>query len=216
MGKPDANPNVKRFDEVAASWDEMPRRVELARAVAAAMIRELPLHRQMKAMEFGCGTGLVTLEVAPRVGHLTAIDSSKQMLAVLERKIREQQIDNITPQLLDLTQEQLPAGPYHLIFSSMTLHHIGPVDDLLAQFARVLAPGGYLAIADLEQEDGSFHDNPEGVMHHGFDQKVLASKLQSAGFGRVRHLIVHRILKENESGAREYPVFLVIAQKASS
>ena len=52
------------FDTAAATWDK-PQRVRLATEVAAAMATALPLSREWDAMDFGCGTGLVTLSLTP-------------------------------------------------------------------------------------------------------------------------------------------------------
>ena len=86
------------------------------------------------------------------------------------------------PLCKELTRpEDLPGG-YDLIFTSMVLHHIEDVPALLSLFAAWCAPGGRLAIADLEAEDGTFHSDMTGVMHKGFDRNELASLIESAGF----------------------------------
>ena len=64
------------FDAAAASWDEKPGRVKLAGEVAEAIIRQVAPSKTMKAMDFGCGTGLVTLTLRPLVASITGIDSS--------------------------------------------------------------------------------------------------------------------------------------------
>ena len=63
-----------RFDKAAADWDKKQRRVELAKAIAAGISTPLPLHKEMQALEYGCGTGLVGLALAPRLGSLIAVD----------------------------------------------------------------------------------------------------------------------------------------------
>jgi cyclopropane fatty-acyl-phospholipid synthase-like methyltransferase len=55
------------FDAVAASWDQEPRRVKLARDVVEAIRRELPLTPEMEVLDYGCGSGLVTLGLQPFV-----------------------------------------------------------------------------------------------------------------------------------------------------
>jgi len=66
----------------------------------------------------------------------------------------------------------------------MTLHHIKDVRGLLKRFHHALLPGGYIAIADLDKEDGRFHDNHDGVFHHGFDRDELGLLFAEAGFRR--------------------------------
>ena len=188
-------------------------RVRLARSVSAALAREVPMTPRMDAMEYGCGTGLVTLALAPRLGSVTAVDSSAGMLAVLERKVVERGMENVRPLLLDLRLEEPPPGRYDLIFSSMTLHHIRDVRSLLALFYGLLHPGGYLAVADLDEEDGSFHGVRE-VEHHGFERGEFLQMLSASGFADGRALTAHLLRREAPGGGvREYPVFVAVGRR---
>ncbi len=204
----------KHFDKAAAGWDQQQRRVELAAKIAVAISTTLPLHKKMSALEYGCGTGLVGLALAPQLARLTAVDTSSGMLEVLARKIKDEQITNVTPLRLDLLQETLPEK-FDLIFCAMTLHHIKEADQLLARFCDLLADGGYLAVADLKEEDGSFHDpESDGVMHHGFDPAELVTTLTDLGLHHLAVQEVHSLVKTNEAGVeRAYPVFLVTGKK---
>jgi SAM-dependent methyltransferase len=208
--------SAAHFDAVAAGWEDDPSRTALARAVAGAILESVPLAGAERAMEFGCGTGLVTGLLAPSVGHVLAADNSAGMLDVLRRKLRELGIGNVEPLEADLAR-RMPAGPFDFVFSSMTLHHIEDVAGLIARVHDVLAPGGRIAFADLVKEDGSFHapDVP-GVMHHGFEAAELTGWLEAAGFSDVRVRIAYRIRKTRADGStREYPVLLVTAQRAA-
>jgi SAM-dependent methyltransferase len=209
---------VTYFDEAAGTWDEKPSRVELARAVAEAIKGQVPLDRRMRAMEYGCGTGLVSVALAPYLGQIMAADSSARMLEVLEEKLKNLKIENITTMLLDLTDPDLdPRGlgaGFDLIFTSMTLHHIEPVEGLISRFSELLRPGGWLVIADLDREDGSFHGDIPGVFHHGFDRERLKAILSEKGFGRIEAITAHVLRKEVAPGElREYPVFSMRAMK---
>lgn len=207
------NENKRDFDAVAEKWDQEPRRLKLAQDVLTAMRRELPLHPAMEALDYGCGSGLVTLGLQPCVGRITGADSSKGMLDVLTRKVQDQHLSNVSTQLLDLEQQRL-AGSYDLIVSSMTLHHVQDVPSLIATLAKALKPGGWLALADLETEDGSFHDDPTGVLHHGFSRDFLAGEFSGNGLADVRVVTAANIEKQGESGSvRCYPVLLCVGRK---
>jgi ubiquinone/menaquinone biosynthesis C-methylase UbiE len=73
-----------RFDRVAADWDANSGRVALAKGVVDAIRKAAPLRPEINAMDFGAGTGLVTLGLLPYVGSLTAVDASRKMLRVLD------------------------------------------------------------------------------------------------------------------------------------
>lgn len=205
------------FDKAAADWDKKPMRLQLAASVASAIREAIPLHREMHALEIGCGTGLVTLALCRNVGTILATDTSTGMLEALRKKLVELGVENVRPSLLDLAaNEAIPGGEkFHLIYSSMALHHIEDTAALLRACARLLEPGGYLAIADLEQEDGTFHSDMAGVRHLGFNPSSLISLAADCGFSNITSRRAHTVQKENSQGIqRSFPVFLLTAQKA--
>lgn len=201
------------FDTAAATWDEKPARVRLAREVTATILREVPLSHQMTALDYGCGSGLVTLGIQPCVGRIIGADSSRGMLDVLEQKVRAQNIDNVSTRLIDLTSQDHLEGSFDLIISSMTMHHVCDIASLVSAFVRALKPGGWLALADLESEDGSFHDDPAGVCHHGFERGFMHALLTEKGCFDVRVIPAATVHKEAPGGEeRLYPVFLAVGR----
>lgn len=198
------------FDVRAQTWDEEPRRVNLAADVFAALAQAVPLRAEWTALDYGAGTGLLTLALAARVRRVLAVDSSAGMLAVLAGKARASRFANVETRHADFAQDPLPAGPFDLAASAMTLHHVADVAGLLRKFFALLAPGGQAALADLDAEDGSFHGaNAAGVHHLGFDRADLAAKLEAAGFADVRFADAARM----EKNGRAYSVFLATARK---
>ena len=199
-----------RFDRVAAEWDSNPARGALARAVTDAILKTVPLRPDMNAMDFGAGTGLLTLGLLPHVGSIAAMDASGEMLRSLNEKLRALGIDKVHTMLCDISTTPLPVAGFDLIASSMVLHHIPDVPLTLQRLRPCLRPGGWIAMADLDSEDGTFHTDSTGVYHHGFDRGEVCRWLEQAGFNdataRGAYLIVRRA---PDGEAREYPVFLV-------
>ena len=197
------------FDARAQTWDDDPRRRKLAESVFAALERAVPLRVDMAALDYGAGTGLLTLALAARVRRVLAVDSSAGMLAVLAQKARAGGAPVETLHA-DFAQDPLPAGPFDLVASAMTLHHVADVDLLFRKCFALLAPGGRIALADLDVEDGSFHGaNAAGVHHLGFDRAALARQLAAAGFADVRFADAAR----NEKNGRVYTVFLAVGRR---
>lgn len=177
--------NVERFNTIASEWDSDPNRVFMAQKVARAMRTTLSPTGQEQALELGAGAGLVTLLMAPKLGHVTALDSSAGMLEVLRRKCEMKQLTQVET-IEGLVPDQLPDKQYDLIYSSMTLHHIEDVPALIKTLADRIKPGGRIALADLDAEDGNFHSEAKGIAHHGFEREMLASWLRDAGFVDVQ------------------------------
>ena len=200
----------ERFDRAAADWDANPGRVALARGVAAAIRSTVALRPDMNAMDFGAGTGLVTLNLLPDVGAITAVDTSVEMLRVLGEKLKALHIVKVRALLYEIGRTALPASEFDVIVSSMVLHHIPDVPGMLQRFRPCLRPGGWIALADLDSEDGTFHTDATGVFHHGFDRDDVCQWLQAAGFVDTMAREAHRLERTLPDGrTREYPVFLV-------
>ena len=197
-----------RFDQAAATWDLEDRRVRLAQAVAGAISSRLGPSKDWTVLDFGCGTGLVTLALAPSVGSITGADTSPGMLRTLAEKAEAKGISVPLIQLDETGTGDL-GGPYDLIVSSMTLHHIADVPALFSRFAHGLNPGGRVALADLDEEDGSFHEEATGVHHQGFSRNLIEGWLKEAGFRQIQ--LETATVTSKESG--DYPVFLATARR---
>ena len=198
------------FDERAPTWDDDPRRRQLAADLFAALEKQVPLQPGWTTLDYGAGTGLLALPLAARVRHVLAVDSSAGMLAVLDRKACAAGLANVITLRADFTATPPPPGPFDLVASAMVLHHVADVDLLFRRFFALLAPGGRLALADLDAEDGSFHGaHAPGVHHRGFDRAAFARQLVRAGFADIRFADAARSLKNG----RAYPLFLATARK---
>lgn len=203
-----------RFDRAAATWDENPRRLLMALSVAEKMIERLAPTPAMQALEIGCGTGLVTLQLAPHLGRVAALDSSDNMLAQLRQKSQSLGLGNIDPLTADLEQQPIPDGPYDLVFSNMTFHHMNDIGAVLEKIHAALAPGGRVAVSDLDLEDGSFHEDMTGVAHLGFTRGAMVTALETAGFTDCTIELAHTMEKESEGReARSYTLFLATGRK---
>ncbi|HNW94234.1 MAG TPA: class I SAM-dependent methyltransferase, partial [bacterium] len=209
--------NSDHFAGKAAGWDAVAARVAMADAVAAAMIRTVPLTPAMQVMDFGAGTGLVTLQLAPLVRTVTAVDISRAMLAELARKLTEQCVTNVSLQAA--APDGLPAadGAYDAVVSSMALHHVRELAPLLQRLRAVLRPGGRLVVADLDTEDGTFHHDPAGVFHCGFDRQEFGQLLEQAGFTAVAMHDAYHMQRTGADGVqRDYTLFLAIARAGAT
>ena len=135
---------------------------------------------------------------------------------MLRQKINEGGIASMRAVRLDLEHDPVPKDRYHLIASSMVLHHTADPERVVTAFHQMLHPGGILCIADLDMEPGIFHDTAAAtsVHHHGFDRAELKAQLVRIGFSGARDMTAHTIRKPVEGGGeRDFPVFLVTARK---
>ncbi|MEN6617072.1 MAG: class I SAM-dependent methyltransferase [Syntrophorhabdus sp.] len=210
------NTEKRNFDAEAASWDENPTRVKLAEDVADAISNQIILTPNMDVMDFGCGTGLLTIQLQPRVHSITGVDSSQGMLDMFNMKIARLKLKNVSTLFVDLDKGHMLSGNYDLIVSNMTLHHIREIGPLFHQFFNIISSAGYLCIADLDLDEGQFHGDNHGVFHLGFDRANLRKQFIEAGFDNVRDITAAKIMKPAANGEmKEFTVFLMTGQKRS-
>ena len=205
--------SIRNFDKEAAGWDSNPMRVKLAGDIATALAHRVHLKPDMEVLDFGCGSGLLTLFLAPFVKNVTALDSSRGMLDVLGAKIAGQKVNNVKPLYWDVVTTKNLIGKYHLITSSMALHHIEDVSGLINIFYDHLLPGGFLAIADLDLDNGLFHGDKSGVFHNGFDRERLKSYFKRVGFRDIAVSDAAIVNKPVIGALKKFTVFLATGKK---
>lgn len=204
---------MTNFDERAKEWDSDPDKVARAQAVANAIRKMVPLSSSMKAFEYGCGTGLLSFALQSDLGQITLADTSQGMLDVLKGKIASANVTNMHPVRLDLTSDPLPGQRYDLTYSLLTLHHIQDVRSMLIKFHELLTPQGYLLVADLDKEDGSFHTDGTTDVHLGFDRRELQRMVEEIGFQNLAFSTAYTIKKKIDQEEKAFPIFLLAAQK---
>jgi ubiquinone/menaquinone biosynthesis C-methylase UbiE len=205
---------VTNFDERAKDWDSDPKKVERARAVAEAIRSAIPLTSNMTALEYGCGTGLLSFAFQADLGQITLADTSRGMLDVLSEKIAAAGVTNMHPTRLDLSTDPLPVERFDLTYSLMTLHHIEDAKGILKKFHALLEPSGILCIADLDKEDGTFHTDGTTDVHLGFERGELQKWVEDTGFADIKFSTAFEIKKKIGDIEKTFPVFLLTARKA--
>jgi ubiquinone/menaquinone biosynthesis C-methylase UbiE len=202
---------MNEFDKKAAEWDKSNMHLDRAMTVANEIIKDIPLTKGTKALEFGAGTGLLSFLLREHLQDITMIDNSDGMVKVLKEKLDAPDAENMRVMKINLENEDYQGDRVDLIYTLMVLHHVSDVETIISKFATMLNPGGHLAIADLYPEDGSFHG--EGFTgYRGFDTGTLSALLEKHGFKGISHRKVYVIDKKIADNARkEFDVFLMTA-----
>ncbi len=199
---------MSEFDARAREWDKDKMHIERSAAIAAELERIIPLKPSMKALEYGAGTGILSFLLKDRFSEITLMDNSLEMIKVCAEKVDYFQSQHITPLFFNL-EHQILDVKFDVIYNQMVLHHIVDYQAVIKIFYSLLNPAGYLAIADLYPEDGSFHGLGVNV-HLGFDPEILTEILKSEGFKNVEYKTCFEIRRES---GRSYPIFLIVANK---
>jgi len=201
------------FDEYAKTWDT-DERISRAKEIADKIRNSIDINTKCSAMEFGCGTGLVSFNLYDKFEKITLIDSSKGMIDILSSKINKYKVNNMVTSCVDLLSENLLHMKFDVIYNSMVLHHIHDTEAIIKKFYKLLNKDGQLYIVDLDEEDGSFHKKyQEFDGHNGFNQEKLKRILLSAGFSGVESNTFYYDEKIIEGKKINYSLFLMKARK---
>lgn len=201
------------FNESAKGWDT-DQRINRAKIIANEIISSIDNDDDYSAMEFGCGTGLISFNLYNNFKEITLIDSSEGMIDRLNSKINDCKINNMVSKHLDLCNENSLNEKFDVIYNSMVLHHIYDINAIIKKFYQLLNNNGYLCIVDLNEEDGSFHkDDPDFDGHDGFNQAELKRILVNAGFDDVQSHTFFYDAKDIEDEKISYSLFLIKARK---
>lgn len=208
------------FDNKAKEWDKDPLKIDRAEKFAFEIIQKKLKHSKIgTAMEFGSGTGQVSLFLKDYIDHIYLVDKSEGMINVLKENIKERDIKNMTPVQGDVLSEDMQFDPLEMIYSLMSFHHVENLEGLLKYFHKILLPGGLICLGDLEKEDGSFHHfSSDFKGHFGFDHEEIENIMKISGFKEIHYQVFYHLEKEtfspdNQKKTQSFPLFFAIYEK---
>lgn len=202
------------FDIQSITWDDE-RRKNRAKLIAEEINKSIQIKKQYTALEFGCGTGLISFCLNDKFEMITLVDTSKGMIDVLNSKIEAFEIDNMKAYQMDINEKHtLLEDSYDVIYTSMALHHIIDTETTIKNLYSLLKSDGYLCIIDLDEEDGSFHKEEKDFNgHNGFNQNALKNVLLETGFKEVEANTFYEDEKIVEQMKVKYSLFLMAGRK---
>ena len=168
------------FNHKAESFDS-PKNIFIADLIRQEVEKQIVDFSDKRILDFGGGTGLVSLPLSTQSKSVTLVDISDKMLEQAHLKVKKQAIDNVY-----LLQQDLFTNPLNQLFDiivvSRVLHHMPNVEKTLAMFRNHLVEDGQLFIADFVKTDTN---------HYGFHLADLEGKLSQSGFSSVQSQIIY-------------------------
>ena len=201
---------MNRFDKLAKIWDSKPARVKGAMTFVDNIKKYLPSDiSKFDVLDYGCGTGLVSFGFAKEVKSIQGLDSSSSMIEVYNEKSSKIGMDNIKANIHDINTQDLKPSSFDLVVTNMTMHHINNTQNFISKLTNSLKQNGYLCIADLKTEDGTFHSDNTGVVHFGFELEKIQNYFEQNNLKNIKIDLLETINK----GDKSYEVFCIVAQK---
>jgi 2-polyprenyl-3-methyl-5-hydroxy-6-metoxy-1,4-benzoquinol methylase len=153
------------------------------------------LDKNTRLLDYGCGTGIITNQIAPDVGSVTAVDISENMIAIARQKAAQLNLSNVTYLAAKLTDERIQSGSYDVISTFNLLYFIEDLEGLLRKIHEMLPQGGYfLSVTDCLGEKVMLKSLIISVMMKMkllpfmrlLSTKQLVKAIEEAGFEVVR------------------------------
>jgi len=157
--------------------------------------------------DFGCGTGVLSVSIARWARSVVAIDQNKDALAEAKARAKRENVRNITFLREDLHHLSLPDARTGLVVLSQSLHHVEDPPAVLAEAARILAPGGRVVVLELMPHRETWVQERLGHRHLGFQPADLERQLKRAGFERVAREV------HPQNAGSPFRVFLLTGEK---
>lgn len=197
---------MNHFSLKAKDWDS-PEQIDRNRQYAQAILKLAPLASdQLRILDFGCGTGLLSSYFANQAQSLLGVDNTPEMLERFDHRFENVHIAQSLCVDLKLQPTALEPYTFDFVVSAMAFHHLEQPVEVLKLIQSSMCSGARFFLIDLDQEDGSFHPDPKamGVHHFGFSFETLQEWAKRLEFKSFQSSVILTI----EKNAKAYPVRL--------
>ncbi|MFP7733431.1 class I SAM-dependent methyltransferase [Priestia aryabhattai] len=173
------------FEKMAKRYDSE-ERIELAKIIVKEVRAELSESESKSLIDYGSGTGLVSLELSDLVDSILLVDSSQQMLEVAKAKVFHKGITSLKVLCSDFTEET-PELKADIVLMSLVLLHIPNTKKILQELFNILNDKGKLIIVDFDKNLSISHPK----VHNGFLHNELKELLAEVGFKSIKIKTFH-------------------------
>ncbi|PWV95995.1 ubiquinone/menaquinone biosynthesis C-methylase UbiE [Paenibacillus cellulosilyticus] len=173
--------NTDKFEMIAQVYDT-PERIHTAKVSSDAIRNYLVDAESKSAIDFGCGTGLVGMNLLDEFKSMLFLDTSPKMIQQIEQKISDANLQNVDTLCFDFEKTDLSDLRADYILMAQVLLHIPDVEFVLSRLFDVLNEGGHLLIVDFDKNEKVVSE----FVHNGFRQAELASIMTRLGYKNIQ------------------------------
>jgi ubiquinone/menaquinone biosynthesis C-methylase UbiE len=168
------------FERVASDWDAM-RLAYYDERVIEKMAEASGVGEASEVADVGTGTGFVAAGIAPRVERVVGIDNAPAMLEVARENLRALGASNVDLVVGEASLLPLAQGAVDAAFANMVLHHAEDPEAMLREMARVVRPGGTVAITDEVAHPYAWMREEHADVWLGFERGQVERYFGAAG-----------------------------------
>jgi ubiquinone/menaquinone biosynthesis C-methylase UbiE len=184
------------WNKRAPAWDHHAKHNPGLVSVVERVLVDSKARPSDRAVDLGCGSGQLTLRLAPAVASVLAVDVSQAMISLLEANARRAHVSNVEGLATPIEHLGLDPGSVDLVVSNYALHHLRDEDKrvVVERAAAWLRPGGRLVIGDMMI----------GIGGDAEDRRIISAKLAlfakkgPAGWWRIAKNAVRYLFRVQE------------------
>ncbi|ANY76330.1 methyltransferase type 12 [Paenibacillus ihbetae] len=173
--------NTDKFEMIANMYDT-PERIQIAKVSSDAIRNFLVETKSKNAIDFGCGTGLVGMNLLNEFKSMLFLDTSQNMINQIKQKITNYNIQNVDTLCFDIEKDSLSDIHADYIFMAQVLLHIHDVKLVLSRLFDALNEGGHLLIVDFNKNEKIVSD----IVHNGFNPEELSNIMTEIGYRDIQ------------------------------
>ena len=145
---------------------------------------EIGIVAGQKVLDLGCGSGVISHELAKRVypAEVIGIDISEELLKKGEHIYRAQSHrtqENLSFQQGSVYELPFPNNSFDVVYARLLFQHLSAPLDALANILRVLKPGGKLCILDIDKGWSGLYPEPHSSVE--LDKAIIQEQLSQGG-----------------------------------
>ena len=195
--------NNEIFDSYAEIWNSYSFVQDNAKNFVKYIKEKIKLNKDTVIMDFGCGTGIVGLNLINNVKKVVFLDPSKGMIKQVQKAILKKNIHNY--EILEGDINKYKGDKLDLILVANVFHHIEDINHIINKFSNILKKGGKVLVVDLFETSEDFHGG--SAPHNGFKPENIVKLFKNNNFTNVQYENFYDIKIEHF-----YKQFIVISE----
>ena len=169
------------FSNIAETWDRLRALHYPETDIEAAIQHQIGDRRFERLVDLGTGTGRMLALLAPHAQDAEGLDLSHHMLTVARANLNRADVRNARVRQGDVTDTPFENNSADLVIVHQVLHYLEQPEDVIAEAARILKPGGQLLVVDFAPHDLEFLRESQGHRRLGIREDDMSAWADAAG-----------------------------------